>query len=126
MKHFNAIALVALLALAGCSTTQLNNTIGPPEQVQADITYLGGRAKPHVSAENQIVLHTVGVRIGELSNADISGVLALIPNPSGTTELLLVSTLKATLQLVVTLYAHNNGTLLSYFHAISAGILANY
>ena len=127
MKHFNYLTACGLLALmTACSTTQVQNTIGPPSQVQADITYLGGRAKQYVTPQNQVKLHTLGVAIGNLSNADISDVLALIPTPSGTTEQLLVMTLKTTLQLVVTLYAHNNGTLLSYFHAISAGILANY
>ena len=128
MKHFKIFTplIAAALILEGCATQDVQKYLGSPDQVQADITYLGGRAKQYVSPDNQAKLHQIGVQIGQLSNADISGILALIPTPSGTTEALLVSTLKATLQLVVSLYAHNNGTLLSYFHAISVGILANY
>jgi len=123
------LLVASMFAFTSCANFGQNaqQVLGPLSQVQADITYLGGRAKQYISADNQAKLHNFAVQLNTTANADLSAVYALLPSSTGSvTGDLLVNTLKMTLQLIVTNWSHNNQTLLSYFHAVGNGLLANF
>lgn len=122
------LPIVALaLLMDGCASLQnIQQTLGTPEQVQADITILGALAKPHLSADVQGKIHLAAVQINSAANLDLTTLFALIPSTGSVNGDALVAAVKAYLTSFVQRWGSNNATTLSYAHAVGAGLLANF
>lgn len=119
---------IACLSLTSCATIRnIPQTVGPPSQVQEDVTYLGRRAKQYISAENQVKIHNFATQLNTTANLDLSVLYALLPQTTGSiTGDILLASAKTTLSLIVSIYGANNPTTLAYAHAIANGLLANF
>jgi len=123
------LPVVAIALLSGCANFSQNvqKVLVSPAQFQADVTYLGGRAKQYVSAQDQAKIHNFATQLNTVANLDLGPLYALLPSDTGSTVgNLLLNTAKTTLSLVVSMYGPNNATTLAYAHAGANGLLANF
>lgn len=132
MKNKISISIITITLAAvfvtGCGTTfqNIQEILGSPQQVQAEITILGGIAKPKISADAQVKIHNFAIQLQNAASLDLTPLFALIPPTGSQNADALIAAAKAYLTSVVQKYGENNQTALSYAKAVAAGLLANF
>lgn len=127
-KIITSITAVALLSLVSCAQFQnIQQTLGSPPQVQADITILGGIAKSHLSTAAQQKIHSFATQLNQAADLNLNALYALLPPTTGSQNGdALVGAAKAYLTSVVQKYGSRNPTTIAYGHAVANGLLANF
>ena len=128
MKTITSFLCIALLGLTSCAQFQnLQQTLGTPPVVQADIIILGGLAKPHLSADVQSKIHWFATQLNQAADLNLDALYALLPGSTGSQNGdALISAAKAYLTSVVQKYGSRNQTTITYGHAVANGLLANF
>lgn len=129
MKKLILIPLVAIaLFLNSCASLQnIQQILGTPQSVQAEITLIGGVVKTHVSPAIQIKIHQAATYLVQAANLDLSTLFNLLPATTGSWNGdLLITKVKETVTAIVNRYGSQNPTTIAYAKAIGNGLLANF
>lgn len=127
MKYI-LIPIVALsLLFSSCATfQQLPQILGPPAQVQADITALGSRVVLRVSPEVKAQIHLFGQRLVAAADLNDAELVALIPRTGNAEADALINSAVTLVRYAIAKFGSHNQTTLSYFRAAGNGLLANF
>lgn len=126
-KLLVAKIVCAALFFSGCAQWQnIQQTLGTPAQVQADVAILGGVAKPHIPAGDQAKIHLFATQLNAAASLDVSQLVALIPHVSDPNAAALIAAGVAYVNAALAKWGGNNGTTLAYGHAVANGLLADF
>jgi hypothetical protein len=121
------IAVIMCASFVGCETLQsIQATLGSPQQVQAEITILGGLAKPKISSEAQKRIGQFAGYLLQASELNTTELVAMIPKTGSQNGDALIGAAVAYLNSTLAKYGAKNQTTLAYMKAVANGLLANF
>lgn len=124
---FVKILATALLFTSCAQFQNIQQFLGTPQAVQADIVILGGIAKPKIPADSQAKIHQFATYLNQAADLNLDVLFALLPATTGSQNGdALISAAKAYLTSVVQKYGSHNQTAIAYGRAVANGLLANF
>jgi hypothetical protein len=122
-----AMALAALLITSCASTQDFLKALGPPSQVQYEITQIGALAKPRITDQKVLDgIHKFGVDLQQAGNLDTSQLVALIPHTGNPSADALIAAAVSFVNSAIAKFGAHNQTTLAYIQAAANGVLANF
>jgi hypothetical protein len=129
IKKVGLFALCAsMLGLTSCANLQnIQQTLGTPAAVQADLVILGAVAAPHIPDDAKVKIHAFAGYLNQAADLNLDALFALLPGSTGSQNGdALIAAAKAYLTAVVQRYGERNQTAIAYGHAVANGLLANF
>lgn len=116
-----------LIALSACATTQqVQQVLGAPDQVQAEVTALGAAAKIFIPASDTSQVHQFASALAGCTTINSTILLGLIPHVTNPKTDALIQASAAFVSLALSRYSSGDLTALGYAHAAGNGLLANF
>jgi hypothetical protein len=123
---FVALVVATSLILAGCAGTQnVQTTLGPPAQVQQEVTALGSVAKAHIASSSvKAQVHQFATYLLQASSLDFTTVHSLVPKTGNMNADALIAAGLAYLEAAAGKWGAHNATTLAYAKAVGNGLIA--
>lgn len=123
------LLLIPILFLAGCAITpNVQQIIGSPQQVQAEVAALGAIAHPYVPSRDVAQVHNFANALATCTAINSTILLGLIPaahNPPTRTDAL-ISASAAFVSLALSRYSQSDPQTVAYAHAVGNGLLVSF
>lgn len=129
MKNLIFVKIIATaLLFTSCETVQnVQQWLGTPANVQAEIILLGSAAKSHISPAVQAKIHQGAIYLNQAADLDLNVFYQFLPATTGSENGdKLIAKAKEFLAEAVKKYGSHNATTLAYSHAVANGLLANF
>lgn len=124
-KHILTLVPIAII-LAGCATVAVPPYIGPPEQVQAEVSVLAAVAKPYIPSSDYPKIHTFANALATATTINSTLLISLVPHTGHPKTDALISAAAAFISLALSHYSSSDPVSLAYCHAVGNALLISF